>query len=264
MDLKKIPGLSFLAVKSIFLLAIAITITSCCPPIWSRLKKRAETEKVLLANKKLLVTDHLNNVSQNWVAEAEGNYETHYLEADSCLDIKATSGLTLWYKDPFEGDIRIQYQALVVDDGGLLDRVSDLTCFWMASDPMYPDSLFVRSEFRKSAFSRYYSLRLYSMCVGGNSNSLTYFQRFDDKYDQYHNEMKRPGFLIEYQDEAHLILPNHWYSIEITVQQGRVRYEQDGEVLVDYTDPSPLKKGWFGLRTTENHMRIRNFTTYKL
>ena len=76
--------------------------------------------------------------------------------------------------------------------------------------------------------------------------------------------MKRPEFLVEYKDEEHLILPNHWYSIEIYVQKGRVRYIQDGEVLVDFLDSSPLKKGWFGLRTSDNHLRIRNFMVYQL
>jgi len=264
MDLKIKPGFKFLAVKSFFLLAVTLTVISCCPPIWSRLKKRAEVEKFLLANPKLLVFDHFKNTSQNWVAEAEGHYETHYLEADSCLDIKTSAGLTFWYKEPFEGDIQIKYQALLVDEGDLLDRVSDLNCFWMASDPIYPDSLFTRSEFRKAAFGRYYSLQLYSMCVGGNANTSTYFQRFADNYDQLKNDMKRPEFLVEYKDEEHLILPNHWYSIEIYVQKGRVRYIQDGEVLVDFLDSSPLKKGWFGLRTSDNHLRIRNFMVYQL
>jgi len=264
MDLEIKPGFKCLAVKSFLLLIVTLTVISCCPPIWSRLKSRAEAEKCLLIYPKLLISDQFKNSSQNWIAEAEKTYEIHYLKSDTCLDIKASGGLTLWYKDPFAGDIKLKFQALAVDEGGLLDRVSDLNCFWMASDPIYPDSLFTRSEFRKSAFSRYYSLKLYSMSVGGKENSSTYFQRFNDTYEQFHNEMKRPEFLVEYKDESHLILPNHWYSIEITVQQGRIRYTQDGEVLVDYTDPLPLKKGWFGIRTSENHLRIRNFVAYKL
>jgi len=151
-----------------------------------------------------------------------------------------------------------------VDQGGPLDRVSNLDCFWMASDPVFPDSIFKRMDFRRGAPGRYYSLQLYSMSFGGNSNTVTNFRRFDGNYDAFHNEMKRPDILFEYKEPSSLIQSNHWYNIEIRIQQGRIQYMQDGKVLVDYVDSTPLKKGWFGIRTNENHLRVRNFFAYQL
>jgi len=262
-----LSGFCHLALKACLPFALMVLITSCCPPIWSKMKKRAEAEiaaKALMEKQKVLATGHFKDVLQYWMPEAEDRYRLSYLEADSSLDIKASKGLTLWYKLPFEGDIRIQYEACVVDGGDLLDRVSDLNCFWMASDPVYPDSIFARKHFRESSFGRYYSLQLYYMGFGGNQNTTTRFRRYDGNYDDFHKNMKRPEVLSEYKDPAHLIRPNHWYTIEITVQHGSVRYIQDGEVLVDYTDSSPLTKGWFGIRTTESHLRVRKFVVNRL
>jgi len=248
-------------------LIFTLLVSSCNAPIWSRLHKRAYAErnaKTASFTQTLLISDHFKEASLYWTAEAEGRYDLDYLNNESCLDIQTSAGLTLWNNMPFEGDIRITYEAFVVDQGGLFDRVSDLNCFWMASDPMYPDSLFTRSVFRKGAFSRNYSLQLYSMCIGTNANTATRFQRFDGDYDAFRNTMERPETLVEYTDEAFLIQPNHWYKIEIVVQKGRIRFVLDGQVLVDYMDPKPLQNGFFGIRTTENHLRIRKFSAFKL
>jgi len=267
MDLKKKPGFYFFAVKTIFLLAIIIIVTSCCPPIWSKMKKRAEVDLVARTAKDglhILASDNFINGYQNWIAEASGNCKLVYSAVDTCLDIKSSEGLTLWYKAPFEGDIRIRYEVCAVDQGESLDRVSNLDCYWMASDPVFPDSISKRMNFRKGASGRNYSLQLYCMSFGGKSNTVTNFRRFDGKYDAFHNEMKRPDILLEYKDPSNLIQPNHWYTIEVRVQMGHVQYMLDGRTLVDYVDSTPLKRGWFGIRTNENHMRVRKFVAYQL
>ena len=49
------------------------------------------------------------------------------------------------------GKVTIEYDACVVveSDG---DRLSDLNCFWMASDPQYPDNLWKREKWRSGIF----------------------------------------------------------------------------------------------------------------
>jgi len=252
-----------------FFVILLISVISCKAPIGSNLQKRAGNALIKEAQSSndkrlLLVSDDFSNVSQNWEIEAESSYQFKHLKDDSCLDITASKGLTLWYKFPFQGDICIKYEACVVSNGGTLDRVSDLNSFWMATDPSNPDSLFVGKNDRKGTFGRYYSLQLYYMGYGGNGNSTTRFRRYDGKYDEFKKDGKRPEILVEYTDSAHLIRPNHWYSIEIRMKDGRVQYLQDGEVLVDYLDPNPLKRGWFAIRTTTNHMRVRNFLVHQL
>lgn len=60
-------------------------------------------------------------------------------------EIVSPKGLTLWRKEKMSGKVTIEYDACVVveSDG---DRLSDLNCFWMASDPQYPDNLWKREN----------------------------------------------------------------------------------------------------------------------
>jgi rhamnogalacturonan endolyase len=206
-----------------------------------------------------LVTGSFSDWKKDWVAETEDAASLRYLPADSSLDVVASKGFTLWYKYAFEGDLTIRYEICAVRGGDTLDRCSDLNCFWMASDPLHPDSLFVRSGFRGGVFGRYYSLSLYYMGFGGNNNTTTRFRKYDGDFDRFRKEQIRPAVLTEFLDAAHLIVPNHWYKVEISMRKGVVQYSSDNEVLMRYHDPAPLRKGWFGFRTTENHFRIRRF-----
>lgn len=248
-------------------LVLMLLATSCNPPIWSRMQRRADAErkaKAQLKSQVLLAHDTFGQSLVHWTAEAEGQLELRYLDKEACLDIKTDAGLSFWYNKPLEGNIRISYEIQAVDQGEQLDRVSDLNCYWMASDPFNPDSIMERSEFRKGAASRYYSLQLYSMSMGANENTTTFFQRFNGDYQTFRNEMKRPDILTQYSDDAHLILPNRWYRMDLMVQDGRVKVLRDGEILVDFQDPMPLKKGWFCIRTKENHLRLRAFSVFSL
>jgi hypothetical protein len=207
-----------------------------------------------------LLEDDFSDWSSSWVVEAEAETHLNYLKDDACLDITTSKGLTLWYKEPFSGNVNITYEACVLGE----DRVSDLNCFWMASDPAHPTDLFARMDFRNGVFGRYYSLKLYYMGYGGNSNTTTRFRRYDGQYEAFSTEGKRPEILVEYTDSTHLIKAGHWYTIELSVQNGRVRYILNGEVLVDYIDPDPLTYGWFGLRFTQNHVQVRRFRAYAI
>jgi len=73
----------------------------------------------------------------------------------------------IWYKNPFDGDLCIKYEACVVDHNKVLDRVSDLNCFWMASDPHYPDSLLLERIFERVplAVIIVYSFIIWDMAV---------------------------------------------------------------------------------------------------
>lgn len=250
--------------KNIFLLVLAIF---CSCNTLGRFSSGLDTSAVVgsaagqsnTPDKKVIASDDFSNWQINWVVESENAYSIDFIPEDTILDIVAEKGLTLWYKKPFKENVLIRYEACVVNKGDSLDRVSDLNCFWMATDPEYPENIFARSNFRKGIFGRYYSLKLYYMGFGGNSNSTSRFRRYNGDYDSFISGNKRPEVITEYTDKSHLIMPNHWYSIEIIVHEGRVQYILDGEKLVDYVDPEPLMFGWFGIRTTENHIHVRNF-----
>lgn len=237
-------------------------LISCTHPIWIKMQKRAAVAQGLVVepDQDVLVSDSFEEWRQLWMEEAEVPAQIRYLAEDSCLDVVAPKGLTLWYRKPFEGDLTFRYQIRAVVDGAPLDRCSDLNSFWMATDPLHPDSISARKDFRAGRFSNYYSLSMYYVGYGGNGNTTTRFRRYDGDYEAFSANKERPAILKEYTDPAHLIRPNHWYSIQISVHKGLVRYWSDGELLFNYVDSSPLRKGWFGIRTTQNHLQVRHFT----
>lgn len=137
--------------------------------------------------------------------------------------------------------------------------MSDLNCFWMASDPTCPDNIWKREKWRNGIFLNCYSLQLYYMGYGGNYNSTTRFRRYDGNEAGIADPKIRPAIWKEYTDADHLLKANHWYHIKITNEDNRVSYYIDGERLVDFRDAEPLTEGWFGFRTTLSRTRITNF-----
>ncbi|MDE5651266.1 MAG: DUF1080 domain-containing protein, partial [Duncaniella sp.] len=116
-----------------------------------------------------------------------------------------------------------------------------------------------RMSERSGVFLNCYALQLYYMGFGGNHNSTTRFRRYDGNEAGITDAAARPEILVEYTDSAHLLRPNHWYHIKLVNDGDNVRYYIDGELLVDYTDPNPLREGYFGFRTTLSRTRITNF-----
>lgn len=187
-----------------------------------------------------------------WRVESEApDYQVSF-SSDTC-EIVAPKGLTLWRKQPFTANTTVEYDAMVMDD-----RVSDLNCFWLASDPQKKD-IWARAEWRSGVFLRCYSLQMYYLGYGGNHNTTTRFRRYNGNERGIDDADQRPAILKEYTDAAHLLRPNHWYHIKIESFNGRTRFYVDNELIVDYLDPQPLQKGWFGFRTTLSRTRITNF-----
>ena len=192
-----------------------------------------------------------------WKIESESpDYKLSF--SGDTVELVAPKGLTLWRKEKMKGDVVIEYDACVYDcrEG---DRLSDLNCFWMASDPLNPDDIWKRAGWRNGNFDRYYSLQLYYMGYGGNYNTTTRFRRYSGDEAGINDSDKRPAILAEYTDAERLLEPNRWYHIKLISDKGRVKYIIDGKTLVDYYDPDPLAEGWFGFRTTLSRVGITNF-----
>ena len=204
--------------------------------------------------------------SSEWLFESAESLDAWLLEADTtaakptlwyvqdgAMHLKTEKGATVWLRKPLQGNVRIHFRSAILQDGCPYDRLSDMNCFWMASDPQHPADLFARSAHRNGEFPRYYELDMYYLGYGGNRNTTTRFRRYHASAEAVTDPARRPAILTEYTDSAHLLLPNHWYENVIEVNNGRVRYFVDGELLVDYEDPEPLRGGHFGLRTTWAH-----------
>jgi len=185
-----------------------------------------------------------------WEVEAESEDVRLDFRHDT-VEIRTPAGLTLWWRKELTVPCVIEYEAMVVVCDST-DRLSDLNCFWMATDPAERDgNVFARIGERGGAFKNASSLQLYYVGYGGNHNTTTRFRRYFGK--------PNPPLVQEYTDSAHLLRPNHWYRIRIETRYQHTRYYIDDELLFDYADPKSLTRGWFGFRTTWSHCMIRRF-----
>lgn len=193
------------------------------------------------------------SVIDEWEIEAEHS-ATHLQFRQDTIEIWTPAGLTLWRRQPLSVPFLLEYEAMMVLRDST-DRLSDLNCFWLATDPSAAEgSVFARMNERNGVFSRAATLQLYYMGYGGNSNTTTRFRR-------YHG-LPQPPLLQEYTDSAHLLIPNQWYHIRIEATREHTRYYINEELLIDYADPEPLLRGWFGFRTTWSHCLLRGFRVH--
>lgn len=198
--------------------------------------------------------------NQYWRVESESPDFRLSFMADTC-EIVSPKGLTLWRTEKMTAETTVEYDVCVMDEGKEGDRLSDMNCFWLASDPLHKD-VWARAKWRSGVFTRCYSLQMYYLGYGGNSNTTTRFRRYDGNEEGIADESKRPAILQEYTDAAHLLKANHWYHWKIVSTMGHTRFYVDGELVVDYHDPMPLREGWFGFRTTWSRIRIAHFQSY--
>lgn len=208
---------------------------------------------------------NVRDFARSWTIESESpNYRIEFFNGATgdTLEVISPKGMTIWYNRPLSGSVRIEYDACVMlEEGRSEDRLSDLNCFWMATDPSVADgNVLTRLNERKGIFLNSYALRLYYMGYGGNSNTTTRFRRYSGDARGVTDARFRPAILKEYADTSHLNVANRWRHICLTADpQGHVTYEMDGEPLIDFRDASPLASGWFGFRTTWSRIRFANF-----
>jgi hypothetical protein len=147
----------------------------------------------------------------------------------------------------------------MVQKGGPNDRISDLNCFWMASDPKSPEDLFVGSKERSGIFKKYDPLRTYYVGYGANENETTRFRRYprprDDKPLKPEYDLSAAKFMN---------VPNKTLKIELVADGKKIQFLRDGELIFTYDDPEPYREGWFGFRTTRSHIRFDNFKVTRI
>lgn len=193
--------------------------------------------------------------SKNWIIETDNPPEkTNVSFFEGYVDVQAKGGVTLWYKTSFSGNYRIEYDVEFVLGGESHERLSDMNCFWNASDPSYPDDFFANSHARGS-FETYDSLHLYYVGYGGNYNTTTRFRK-------YLGTAK--NIIKEYTDPSHLLKADTIYHVAIEIENGFVRYYVNNECLVNYWDCDVYPGGYFGFRTVLSHVRISRFRAYTM
>jgi hypothetical protein len=205
------------------------------------------------APEKLLFKDDFRDLG-NWHVEAEK--PGHITAANGVLDIDVPAGVTLWLERYLEGPLVIELEATAVAEGGPNDQVSDLNVFWMANNVDGQQPVFSRT--RSGAFAEYNNLLTYYVGLGGNRNSTTRFRRYIG------DPVLRP--LLPEHDlsaAAAMLLPNRKQTIALIADGSHIEYRRDGKALFVVDDPAPYTRGWFALRTTSSHLRIRHLRIHR-
>jgi len=231
-------------------LFIAITL-------YAQKTKTVIINDTLTTTASLIYSDNFNGNLQNWQAQHEiagGSVEIK----NSKMEITANRGCTVWFTKFLKAPLMIEYDAVMIDKGGRLDRVSDLNCFWMATDPNDPSGKFINGDELSGNLGDYNKLKLYYVGLGGRENTTTRFRR-------YPGTGTRP-MLPEHdlRDKKHLLTGNTVNRIRIIVYNTIVQYYRNGQLIFNFNDPAPLSFGYFGFRTTINHMTTDNFKVFKL
>jgi len=173
---------------------------------------------------------------------------------DDALVIDDAAGCTVWFPQKLVAPVAIEYDITVIARGGPHDRVSDVNCFWMATDPRAPNGCpFAAGRARSGKFEDYDSLRTYYVGMGGNENTTTRFRR----YDGTGAKPLSPGH--DLRAKKFLLAPNRTYHLRVAARGGIAEFWRDGEKIFAFADPAPLAGGWFALRTVLSHLEVRNF-----
>ena len=175
--------------------------------------------------------------------------------ADGALRIDVPLGATVWFEPELKAPLRISYTVTPVAAGGPNDEVSDVNCFWMATDPRGD---FFDVEQRTGKFSTYHELRCYYAGIGGGRNTTTRFRRYIGDPDV------RPLLPQHDLGAGHLLEPNTPVHIELIVLGGLVQLRRDGDLLFELHDENPYHRGRFGLRTVKNHMVVTDFRVHEI
>lgn len=206
----------------------------------------------------MLYSDDFRHGLDQWKVEMERPGTV--TAKDGVLDIDVPAGVTVWFRHELAGPVMISYDATMISAGGPNDRVSDLNSFWMATDPTSPDNLFAHP--RTGAFAGYNSLHLYYVGVGGNGNKTTRFRRYIG--DAVQRPLLAQNDLSVAQHPEMGLVANKIQTVTMIADGGLIQYWRNGQKLFEMIDPQPYTMGWFGIRTTKNHMQIRNLRIVRL
>lgn len=198
-----------------------------------------------------VVSDNFTDLD-NWVIEIEQGGKV--TAQNQSLELDSPRGATIWYKHVMQAPCKISYEVTMIDKGGKNDRVSDLNCFVMATDPSCRE-FFVSPPVRTGNFPEYHKMPMYYVGYAANNNSTTRLRRYDTS--------GKRTLLPEHDLKGHMS-GNVKMKIEIVVSDGRFIYKVDGKEIFNYKDPDPLTKGYFAFRTLTSHQKIQNFKYIRL
>jgi hypothetical protein len=225
---------------------------------WSQSAPAGGVSDARLHKGEVLATDDFRHGLDLWRVEMEKPGTV--TAKDGVLDIDVPAGVTVWWKQEPSGPVMIEYDATVISAGGANDRVSDLNSFWMATDPKSPGDIFANA--RTGKFAEYNTLKMYYVGLGGNGNTTTRFRRYIG--DAVERPLL-PGNDLAVKEHPEMgITPNRTQHVTLVADGGLIQYWRDGVKIFEMQDAEPYTQGWFGIRTTKNHMQVRNLRITRL
>jgi hypothetical protein len=192
----------------------------------------------------------------HWHLEYE-HPDTRVSLRDGVLDVDSPAGVTVWLAHPIEGPVEIEFEATAVAAGGPNDHVSDLNVFWMANNRDGMEPVFAKP--RSGAFAEYNDLLTYYVGLGGNRNTTSRFRRYIG------DPVQRPLLPAhDLRSPEVLLVPNRKQTITLIADRNTIEYKRDGVTVFSLRDAAPYTRGWFGLRTTQNHLRVQGLRIVSL
>ncbi|KPH66108.1 MULTISPECIES: DUF6250 domain-containing protein [unclassified Novosphingobium] len=197
------------------------------------------------------LTDDFRHGLSHWRVEAEA--PPRITVQGGVMEIDTPEGLSVWWDEELRGPVAIEYEVMAVSAGGPNDAVSDVNAFWMATDPAARDGSPLARP-RSGAFADYDTLKTYYVGIGGNRNTTTRMRRY---VGEPGNRPLRPEH--DRTDPAARLVANRWVPMRLAADGVTVTVDFGGKRLFTMADTAPYSRGWFALRTTRSHLRIRNF-----
>jgi len=171
---------------------------------------------------------------ERWVVESQGPRvyaEAGELKVRLVDDNRKMGGVTVWLRDELPDDVVIR--VLASTDERVDNNACNLNFFVHAREQDGAPLEFNRDGDYKS----YHDIPNYLFTLTGGITPGWSRARLD------------PGFELISDCQDIRSEPGKAYAFLIVIEGKRVRYYLDGELVHDYEVASPLKGGWFGLRT---------------
>jgi len=129
-----------------------------------------------IADKRLLFSDTFEHDLSNWTIEQalEGTAEAK----NGKLEINDRKGCTVWFNHKLSDDVKIVFDIVMIDSGGIYDHVRDMNFFFKGVDPENPEDIFIHSQKRSGKLTNYHGLKTYYIGYGGNHNTTTRFRKY--------------------------------------------------------------------------------------
>jgi len=167
---------------------------------------------------------------------------------------------TVWNTNEFNGDIRVEFDAHVVDS---IPGVNNINLFFLYSDPGGSPLFDTRETRANAAYKHYHALNGY--IVTFLQDPFESAERWPDGSRKARFRLRRcPGFQLVKQTYDYHCRKGVTYHVSMTRRGSRLAYAVDSKVYATADDPQPWTKRIIGLRTFRTELWWDNISVTSL